>query len=160
MREMRRYDHRMPDADAEAFLGKAEVLRLGMTDEDGPYVVPVNFGYADGVIYVHGPAEGRRLAAIASDPRVCFEADECEIVRAERPCGFTARFQSVIGYGTARVLTTPAEKRTGLDIIMRQYDSTGDGIPDATLRRTTVIAIDIESMVGKWHTPPRDEEGS
>ncbi|PKQ37291.1 MAG: pyridoxamine 5'-phosphate oxidase family protein [Actinobacteria bacterium HGW-Actinobacteria-1] len=154
MRPMRRYDHCMPPEETEAFLGSAEVLRLGMSDEHGPYVVPVNFGYADGMIYLHGPGEGRRLDAIAANPRVCFEADECEIISADRPCGFTARFKSVIGYGSARVLTTPAEKRAGLDVIMRQYGSTGDGIPDATLRRTTVVAIEIESMEGKWHNQP------
>ncbi len=159
MREMRRRDHQMPAAETEAFLGTAEVLRLGMCDSDGPYVVPVNFGYADGVIYVHGPAEGRRLDAIAAEPRVCFEADECEIMRADRPCGFTARFRSVIGYGAARVLSAPEEKRTGLDVIMRQYGSTGDGIPDATLARTTVVAIQVETMTGKWHNQPVGGEG-
>ncbi|TDB39598.1 MAG: pyridoxamine 5'-phosphate oxidase family protein [Actinobacteria bacterium] len=158
MRPMRRYDHRMPAEETEAFLGQAEVLRLGMTDEHGPYVVPVNFGYAGGVLYVHGPGEGRRLDAIARDPRVCFEADECEIIRADKPCGFTARFKSVVGYGIARVLATPAEKRAALDVIMRQYGSTGDGIPDATLGRTTVIAIEVESMEGKWHNQPRAGE--
>jgi len=159
MRQMRRYDHKMSAAEAEAFLGKAEVLRLGMTDEDGPYVVPVNFGLADGRLFVHGPGEGRCLEAIARDPRVCFEADECTIIRADKPCGFTARFRSVIGYGTARILTTVAEKRAGLDAIMRQYGSTGDGIPDSTLGRTTVIEIAIESMEGKQHMPAPDSEG-
>ena len=156
MREMRRYDHKMPPEEAEAFLGKAEVLRLGMTDDDGPYVVPVNFGYADGRIYVHGPGQGRRLDAIAADPRVCFEVDECEIIAADRPCGFTARFKSVIGYGRAYMLVSAEEKRAGLDVIMRQYGSTGDGIPDVTLRQTTVVAIDIESMEGKWHHQPSE----
>ncbi|KAF0208426.1 MAG: putative flavin-nucleotide-binding [Actinobacteria bacterium] len=147
-----------PD-DTRVFLATAEVLRLGMVDDDGPYVVPVNFGYADGLLYVHGPAEGRRLDAIARDPRVCFEADECTIIRADKACGFTARFRSVIGYGTARVLSSADEKRAGLDVIMRQYDSTGDGIPDATLARTTVIEIAIESMEGKRHLAAPDVEG-
>ncbi|MDO8950073.1 MAG: pyridoxamine 5'-phosphate oxidase family protein [Actinomycetota bacterium] len=159
MRPMRRHDHLMSPDDAAAFLATAEVLRLGMVDDEGPYVVPVNFGYAAGRLYVHGPGEGRRLDAIAREPRVCFEADECEIVRADKPCGFTARFRSVIGYGTARVLSSAAEKRAGLDVIMRQYDSTGDGIPDATLARTTVIEIAIESMEGKRHPAAPAAEG-
>ena len=158
MREMRRYDHRMPAGEAEAFLGQAEVVRLGMCDEDGPYVVPVNFGYASGRIYVHGPVAGRRLDAIAAEPRVCFEADECEIMRGDRPCSFTARFRSVIGYGSARVLVTTAEKRAGLDVIMRQYGSTGEGIPDATLAKTSVVEIIVESMEGKWHNTGPEQE--
>lgn len=141
----------MPPAECEALLGRAEVLRLGIVDADGPYVVPVNFGYEDGRIYVHGPAEGRRIDAVADGARVCFEIDECEIVRSERACGFTARFASVIGYGTARLLDSEGAKRLGLGVIMRHYGGPEDGMPDDTLARTSVVEIVIESMDGKWH---------
>lgn len=148
---MRREDHRMPADECEALLRRAEVLRLGFSDADGPYVVPVNYGYEDGKIYVHGPSEGRRIAAVAGGARVCFEVDEGEVLPAERPCGFTSRFSSVIGYGTARLLSSAEEKRRGLDAIMRHYGSTGAGIPDEKLRITSVTVIEIESMDGKWH---------
>lgn len=151
MRPMRREKHRMPVAGCEALLKRAEVLRLGLADADGPYVVPVNYGYADGCLYVHGPLVGRRIDAVAADPRVCFEADESEIVRSGQACGFTARFASVIGYGTARFLTDPAEKRRGLEIIMRHYDGPTEGMPDETVAKTSVIEIRIDSMDGKWH---------
>ena len=143
----------MPPGECDALLRRAEVLRLGLADADGPYVVPVNFGYDGERIYVHGAREGRRVAAVAEGARVCFEADEGEIVRADRPCGFTARFRSVIGYGTARLLTSAEDKRRGLDVLMRHYGSTGEGIPDAKLEVTSVIEIVIEGMDGKWHPP-------
>lgn len=143
----------MPPDECDALLCRAEVLRLGLVDADGPYVVPVNFGYDGERIYVHGPREGRRIAAVAEGARVCFEVDEGEIVRADRPCGFTSRFRSVIGYGTARLLASAEEKRHGLDAIMRHYGSSGEGIPDAKLEVTSVMAIVIEGMDGKWHPP-------
>ena len=143
----------MPPGECDALLRRAEVLRLGLADADGPYVVPVNFGYDGERIYVHGAREGRRVAAVAEGARVCFEADEGEIVRADRPCWFTARFRSVIGYGTARLLTSAEDKRRGLDVLMRHYGSTGEGIPDAKLEVTSVIEIFIEGMDGKWHPP-------
>lgn len=141
----------MSSEECEALLHRAEVLRLGLSDADGPYVVPVNFGYADGRIYVHGACEGRRIAAAAGGARVCFEVDEGEIVRAERPCGFTSAFRSVIGYGHARLLEVREEKLRGLDAIMRHYGSTGDGIPGEKLEHTSVMEIEIETMDGKWH---------
>ena len=142
----------MPADECHALLRRAEVLRLGLVDDDGPYVVPVNFGYEDGRLYVHGAPEGRRIDAVRpGGVRVCFEADECEIVRAERACGFTARFSSVIGYGVARLLVGDAEKRRGLDVIMRHYEGPFGGMPDETVSRTSVVEIEIESMEGKWH---------
>jgi len=148
----------MPAEECEALLQRAEILRLGLVDAEGPYVVPVNYGYAGGRIYVHGPRVGRRVSAVGEGVRVCFEVDEGEIVRGETPCSFTARFRSVIGYGAARMLATDEEKRRGLDAIMRHYGSTGEGIPDAKLAITSVMELEIESMDGKWHPsePPSE----
>ncbi|MCX8006518.1 MAG: pyridoxamine 5'-phosphate oxidase family protein [Coriobacteriia bacterium] len=159
MRPMRRQDHRMPPDEAEALLRRARVVRLGLADDEGPYVVPLNFGFADGRIYVHGPREGRRLEAIARDPRVCFEVDECEIVPADEPCGYTARFASVIGYGRARLLATDEEKRAGLAVLMRHYGGPEDGFEQAVLEKTAVVEIEIESMSGKRHDVPVREGG-
>lgn len=150
---MRREDHRMPAEECDALLERAEVLRLGLIDDGGPYVVPVNFGYADGRIYVHGPREGRRIAAVGQGARVCFEVDQGEIISGDAPCSYTSRFSSVIGYGTARMLESDEEKRHGLDVIMRHYGSTGEGIPDAKLRITSVMELVIESLDGKWYEP-------
>ncbi|GAV30871.1 predicted flavin-nucleotide-binding protein [Coriobacteriaceae bacterium EMTCatB1] len=151
MRAMRREDHRMLREEAEALLRRAQVLRLGLVDEGGPYVVPLNFGYEDGRIYLHGAPEGRRMDAIARDPRVCFEVDEGEIVRGERPCGYTSRFSSVVGYGRARVLETKEEKLRGLQALMRHYGGPVDGIDPAVLEKTAVVEIAIEQMDGKRH---------
>lgn len=141
----------MPAEECEALLRRSEVLRLGMFDDDGPYVVPVNFGYDGERIYVHGPRDGRRVDILSEGARLCFEVDEGEIVRGETPCSFSSRFRSVIGYGTARLLESDEEKRRGLDVIMRHYGSSGDGIPDGKLGITSVMELRIESMDGKWH---------
>jgi nitroimidazol reductase NimA-like FMN-containing flavoprotein (pyridoxamine 5'-phosphate oxidase superfamily) len=160
MRPMRKQKHRMPAGECETLLNRAEILRLGLVDADGPYVVPVNFGYEGGRLYVHGPLEGRRIDAVTPPARVCFEVDEGEIVRSDRPCGFTSRFASVIGYGTARMLDGLEERRLGLGVIMRHYGSTGDGIPDAKLAITSVMEIEIEGMDGKWYLMDAAEAGS
>ncbi|MBN2247579.1 MAG: pyridoxamine 5'-phosphate oxidase family protein [Coriobacteriia bacterium] len=154
---MRREDHRMPEGECDALLRRAEVLRLGLIEGGEPYVVPVNFGYDGGRIYVHGPREGRRIAAVTGGARVCFEVDEGEIVPADRPCGYTSRFRSVIGYGTARLLSDDAEKRHGLDVIMRHYGGSGAGIPPEKCAITSVLEIAVDSIDGKWHGVVRGE---
>jgi hypothetical protein len=147
----------MPADECDALLRRAEVLRLGLIEGGEPYVVPVNFGYDGERIYVHGPREGRRISALSEGARVCFEVDEGEIVPADRPCGYTSRFRSVIGYGTARLLGDDAEKLHGLDVIMRHYESSGAGIPPEKCAITSVLEIVIESIDGKWHGIARGE---
>lgn len=147
----------MPAEECEALLHRAQVLRLGIADAEGPYVVPVNYGYEGGRIYVHGASEGRRIAHAAAGGRVCFEVDEGEVVPAERPCGFTSRFSSVIGYGAARLAQTEEEKRAGLDVIMRHYGSTAEAMPREKVAITSVVVIDVDTMDGKWHLVTQTE---
>lgn len=148
---MRREDQRMPPDECEALLRRAEIMRVAMVDAQGPYVVPVNYGYHEGRIYIHGTLSGRRFAAVGDGARVCFEVDEGEVLRGANACSFTSRFSSVIGYGTARMVATDEEKRLGLDAIMRHYGSTGEGIPDSKLKMTSVMEIVVESYDGKWN---------
>ena len=154
---MRREDHRMPSDECDALLRRAEIMRLGLIEDGEPYVVPVNFGYDGERIYVHGPREGRRISAVSEGAQVCFEVDEGGIAPADRPCGYTSRFRSVIGYGTARLLADDAEKLHGLDVIMRHYGSSGEGIPPEKCAITSVLELTIESIDGKWHGIARGE---
>lgn len=147
----------MPAEECELLLGRAEVLRLGVVDGGEPYVVPVNFGYEGGRIYVHGALEGRRIAAVQDGARVCFEVDEGEVLPADQPCGFTSRFRSVIGYGAARLLASDADKRRGLGAIMSHYGGSAEGVPDAKVAITSVMEIEIEGMDGKWHPAARGQ---
>lgn len=156
---MRREDHRMPEDECDALLRRAQVLRLGLVDDDGPYVVPVNFGYDGERIYVHGARAGRRISAIGEGVRVCFEVDEGEVLPAERPCAYTSRFRSVIGYGQARLLEDEAAKFHGLDVIMRHYGGTGVGIPAEKCDITSVLEVSIESLEGKWHGVDPEDAG-
>ena len=58
------------------FLTCARVGRIGLTLEEGPYVVPVGYGYAEGKIFFHTCREGTKMEALRSNPAVCFEVDE------------------------------------------------------------------------------------
>jgi len=148
---MRRADHRMPDEDVLALIARADVVRFGFSDDEGPYVVPVSFGYEDGRLCVHGPLEGRRIDAVRRGERVCFEIDAGSVVRAELPCGFTGSFESVIGYGTMRMLEGREACLYGLDVIMCHHGATIDGFRETSFLRTSVVEITIESMEGKRH---------
>ena len=59
---MRRHEKAITDRAAiEAVIRRADVCRLGLSDAGHPYIVPVNFGYEDGVIFVHSAPEGRKI---------------------------------------------------------------------------------------------------
>ena len=106
---MRRTDRLVTDRAAiDDVLHRAELLHLAMSGGDGPHVVPVNFGYDGERIYIHCAFEGRKLEVLSEDPRVCFEASVDVRIVPGSGCGWTARFRSVVGFGTA-VLVEDAE---------------------------------------------------
>ena len=105
MSGMRRREKEIADREVvEELLREAEVGRLATCSGDEPYIVPVSFAYYDGRIIVHGSREGRKMANIAENPRVCFEVDQSEKVEGERPCDYAFRYMSVVVQGRARVL--------------------------------------------------------
>ena len=52
---------------------------MAVHDEEGMYIVPLNFGYTyeEDVLklYFHSAGEGRKVDALAADPKVAIEMD-------------------------------------------------------------------------------------
>lgn len=148
---MRRTERQITDlAEMERVLRGATVVHLAMVDEGRPYVVPLNFGYADGCLYLHGASEGRKMAVLARNPRVsfCLYTDN-ELVRGTKGCDWSARYRSVIGEGHVEILEGDDARRRGLDIILKQYATGTYEYRPETLERTCVFRVVIDSMTGK-----------
>ena len=134
----------------EGIIRSAQVCRIGLCDDGQPYVVPVCFGYADGVLYFHSAPRGRKVEALRKNDAVCCEFDvDVEIVRDGDACDWSVRYRSAIGFGKASIVEEPEEKRRALDTIVAQYGGKPQAYPDDTLRRTAVVKIEIESFTGK-----------
>jgi hypothetical protein len=121
-----------------------------MCDGSQPYVVPLNFGYDGCFLYFHAAREGRKIDIIRRNNRVCFEFDVLhDIITSEQACSWGAKYESVIGSGTAEILDTLEAKSNALEWIMRQY---GSGIWDFTekmLNKTLVLRVQVLEISGK-----------
>jgi len=157
---MRKKEREITDQSVlEQLLLRAKVCRLGLYDGQWPYVVPVNFGYATGRLYIHSSLKGRKMEILRANPRVCFEVDsDVEVVNGEKPCDYTTNYKSVIGFGTATLLADEAEKLEGLRAIMRRHGGPVEGFRPEVVPKTAVIRIDITSMTGKANPPYEDWE--
>jgi len=151
---MRKANRAISDPSAiRTIMEEALVCRIGLCDEGMPYVVPMNFGLGENCLFLHCANEGRKLDILRRNDRVCFEMDLLrEIKQGPEACGWSARYESVIGFGKAIFVDDPAEKRFALDRIMRHYGANGTcAYPNDILAKTTVIRVEIESLTGKHH---------
>ncbi len=149
---MRKKEKEITDpAVLEEIIARARVCRVAMCDDDIPYMVPMNFGYREGRVYLHSAREGKKLDILRRNPRVCFEVDtDHELVRADHSCGYDMRYRSVIAFGRASLVEDEEERRRGLDAIMEHYGEEGPHLyRERNLSLTAVIRIDIEEMTGK-----------
>jgi hypothetical protein len=149
---MRRFDKEIKDpAVTEEILHRAELCRIGLVDGDEAYIVPLNFGYADGVFYFHSAPQGRKMDLILKNPKVTFEITlTSEIHTGEKPCQWTTRYRSVMGTGTMEIVHDQVSKVSGLDVIMKKYGAEGDMVYDETLlERMVILKLHIDTMVAK-----------
>jgi len=141
-------------ADQANVLHRCNVIRLGFNDENGPYVVPLSFGYeaADGkiTIYVHGAPTGRKAGLLAMGGPVTVEADLCHGFR-ETGHGITCEYESLMGTGRA-VLLTDAEAMHGLQLIITHAGYAAFPLDKSVLPRVQVYRIDLISFTGKRRT--------
>ena len=160
MREMRLNKREIKDPDMlRDIIESCDIVRLGLRDRDGMFIVPVNYGYdieTDGTglkltLYIHGAREGRKAEAFAADPSVALEMDCMDgIIPGAYTCSYSCAYRSIMGNGTIRELTGEQEKIHALTRIM-EHMAPGARIEfrPEMLERTGVYRIDVKNFTGK-----------
>jgi nitroimidazol reductase NimA-like FMN-containing flavoprotein (pyridoxamine 5'-phosphate oxidase superfamily) len=148
---MRRKDKAIGElAEIEQIVRRSLVCRLGLTEEDQPYIVPLSFGFKDGTLYFHSAPEGRKIEILRKNSKVCFEFDlDHEVVADKESCKWGMKYRSVIGFGKASIVEDIQEKKEGLNAIMEHYSGRTYQYPETAINSTLVIKVEIESITGK-----------
>ncbi len=130
---------------------QAIVCRLGLSQGDRAYIVPLSFGYDGRCIYFHTAREGRKLDMLAANPHVCFELehDIRVLPHLSRACAWSMSFYSVMGTGVVREVTEPDEKVAALQAIMAHYSPQVWEVSAGDAQTVRVWRLDIEEMTGK-----------
>jgi nitroimidazol reductase NimA-like FMN-containing flavoprotein (pyridoxamine 5'-phosphate oxidase superfamily) len=149
---MRRFDKEIKDpVIIDEILHRSELCRIGLVAGDEAYIVPLNFGYAEGVLYFHSAPGGRKIDLIRKDNNVTFEITlTSEIHTGEKPCNWTTKYRSVMGTGTIEIMDKRESKISGLDIIMKKYGAEGEmQYDEALLERMVILKLHINTMSAK-----------
>jgi len=130
---------------------QGKICRLGLSQNNVPYIVPMNYGFIGNNLYFHSAKDGKKLDIIKKNNYACFEIEiETKIIKAEKACNWGMRYKSIIGYGHIEEVSERKEKKYGLLSLMRQYDKNRDWIfDDDGFNKTLVLKLTIEQMSGK-----------
>lgn len=138
-------------AEVVAILQEEKVVRVAFAKNNQPYIVPMNYGYADRKIFCHTGHEGMKIEWLKANPRVCVEVDRgIQIISGKLACQYSCQYESVIGFGSARLVDDDAEKRRALNVIMAQIaGGTEWEFNEEILKLTAILEITLTEIVGR-----------
>ena len=142
----------------ESIIQKCDICFVGMADTDGtPYVLPMNFGYKDGLVYLHSAQEGRSISILERNPKVCitFSTDHALVFQhSEVACSYRMRSKSVIGWGKVVYEENVNRKIEALDIIMKQYSNKEFKYSDPAVKNVKIWKVKLTEISCKEFGAP------
>ncbi|MDQ3852064.1 MAG: pyridoxamine 5'-phosphate oxidase family protein [Thermoproteota archaeon] len=143
------------------FLNSQPVGRIASLDGNGyPQVIPMNFVYHDGVIYMHSHPFGEKLDNIRRNPNVGFEVDQHICFLPSYYFHITDASQadtlyiSVVIKGKAEIVHRNEEKALALNALMEKYQKEGKyEALDANMpsvHEVAIIKVTPRDMRGKY----------
>ncbi|MGQ1890227.1 pyridoxamine 5'-phosphate oxidase family protein [Thermophagus sp. OGC60D27] len=137
-----------------------KICFAGVVDEDGlPYVVPMNFGYEQGVFYLHSAPEGRIIRALERKNDICLTfnfGEELAFQHPEVACSYRMKARSVVAEGKVTFVEDMEQKRHALDCIMAQYSRKQFKYGDPAVRNVKIWRVDITNIGCKEFGAPHD----
>ena len=131
-------------------LMKSFVCRLGLYDNEYPYVVPLNYGYRDNTLYFHCALQGRKIDLIKKNNKVGFEIEQAhEVLKNDVSCKWTTKYRSIIGNGTIEIISDFDKKKDGLDIIMQHHGKNDNEYNSKAVESVFVLKLKIENLTAK-----------
>jgi len=163
-----RRPHLTKDEDwIRAFLREAKIGHIASSLDGQPFLNPTMFWLdeANHQIVFHSNVAGRLRSNIESNPKVSLEASELgKFLPSNVAIEFSLQFRSAVVFGTASVITDPAEARRLLYGLIGKYFPTMTAgkeyreITDKELRATSIYTLKIENWSGKENWADRADQ--
>ena len=147
-----------------AILDAGLLAHVAFVQDGQPVVVPMLYGRSDETVFLHGARKARVIRLLEGTGKACMNVTLVDgLVFARSAFNSSMNYRSVTIFGSARLVEDDAEKRAALRVITEctmpgRWDELREPL-EKEMRRTGVIALDIESASAKLSTGmPEDED--
>ena len=144
-------------------LDSALLASVGFVQDGQPVVVPMLYGREGEVVFLHGARKARIIRLLESTSTACINVTHVDaLVYARSAFNSSMNYRSATVYGSPRLLEDPDEKLHALRIITEctmpgRWDELREPLENE-IKKTGVIALDIESASAKISTGMPDDE--
>lgn len=137
---------------------------VGMIDTDGlPYVIPMNFGYKNDVIYLHSGPDASSVKNITANPNVCITFctdNKLTHQNEEVACSYRIQGSSVICRGKVSFEEDYEAKVEALNILMQQYTNRPFKYSEPAIKNVKIWKVEIDKVSGKKFGVPYKDSHS
>jgi len=134
-------------------IDKCEACYVSMVDQHNmPYVVPLNFGLKDGVIYLHSSRTGKKLDILRNNKNVCiaFSTDhQLRFQHEDVACSYVMKYRSILVYGHIEFIEDIEDKIEAMNLVMKKYVGREFSYNEPAIREVCVYKVVINEMTGK-----------
>jgi uncharacterized protein len=136
-----------------ALIRSCRTCFLGVCGSDlQPYVVPMNFGFHDGHLFLHSAQSGRKWEAMKENPKVCVTfciGDDIAWQDEHIACSYRMKSQSVIAEGSVQFIDDFEQKVEILNHLMRQYSDREFSFNGPAVNNVGIVKLTVEHWGAK-----------
>ena len=125
---------------------------LGMSKNEQPYVLPMNFALEDDCVILHSAPEGRMWETIKANPRVCINwtlGEDLAWQDVKVGCSYRVKSKSVLVEGDVEFIDDFDEKERCMKLIMKQYSNREFKLNAPAVRNVGVLKVHIKKITAK-----------
>ncbi|HAH25101.1 MAG TPA: MFS transporter [Prolixibacteraceae bacterium] len=136
----------------DAILKQCRTCYVAMSDNDVPYVLPMNFGMDGDRVILHSAQEGRMWETIKKNPKVCISWTLGEGIAWQDQqvgCSYRVQSKSVLIEGTVEIIDDFQEKERLFRQFMTQYSDLAFKFNAPAIRNVGVFVVPITRLTAK-----------
>lgn len=125
---------------------------LAMSDENMPYVLPMNFALEGDVVILHSAQEGRMWETLKRNTKVCINwtlGDDLAWQDVQVGCSYRVKSKSVIVEGNVEFVDDYDEKYRCLGLLMGQYSKREFKFGKPSVKNVGIFKVHIQKISAK-----------
>ncbi len=125
---------------------------LAMSENDHPYVLPMNFALDENTIILHSAQFGRMWETLKRNPNVCINwtlGEELAWQDERVGCSYRVKSKSAIVEGVAEMVDDYDEKVRCLELLMAQYSDREFKFNAPAVKNVGIIKVRIQHISAK-----------
>lgn len=133
-------------------LKQCKTCWVAMSENDVPYVLPMNFAMDGDRVILHSAQQGRMWETIKKNPKVCINwilGEDLAWQDEQVACSYRVKSKSVLVEGTAEIIEDFEEKARIVRQFMTQYSELPFKFNEPAIRNVGILLVPITKLSAK-----------